>query len=225
MSTQPIALSSDLAPRQVMRAEIEQHDLAVWRSESGVVSAWENRCPHRGMRLSHGFVRGESLACAYHGWHFECSGRCHYMPAHPELALPRTIAPITYDAVESGGLVWVNVDGPAKAIDLGDELQPLRSLACACSASDLVTAWIEVGNTDTGTAPEAALTDLQAESASPTVLSARCFNQTQRARLLLQAPSDDKTIVHVLVPVSLDTQHCVQVSRRCESLRRQVEAV
>jgi len=67
-----------------MRAKTGREDLVVWRSASGVLSAWENRCPHRGMRLSHGFVRGESLACAYHGWHFECSGRCHYIPAHPD---------------------------------------------------------------------------------------------------------------------------------------------
>ena len=72
MTSQPVGLSEDLAPTQVMRATVAQHDIAVWRSVSGVISAWHNRCPHRGMRLSHGFVRGESLACAYHGWHFNC---------------------------------------------------------------------------------------------------------------------------------------------------------
>jgi len=69
MTAQPIGLSRNLAQRQVMRAVLMQPggndlDIAVWRSVSGVVNAWENRCPHRGMRLSHGFVRGESLACS-----------------------------------------------------------------------------------------------------------------------------------------------------------------
>ena len=139
MHAQPVGLSSDLAPRQVMRTRLGHHDLAVWRSANGVVSAWENRCPHRGMRLSHGFVRGESLACAYHGWHFSCEGQCHYIPAHPELTPPGTITPVIHSIVEQSGLLWVSTEGEAAPLPLPAGLAPVRSLHCDCELDELVT--------------------------------------------------------------------------------------
>jgi Rieske [2Fe-2S] domain len=35
--------------------------VVVWRGQDGKVHAWEDWCPHRGMRLSFGFARGKSL--------------------------------------------------------------------------------------------------------------------------------------------------------------------
>lgn len=66
----PIALSADLLPGTVIPARIGLRDLALWRSQSGRLAVWEDRCPHRGMRLSHGFVRGEALSCFCHGWSY-----------------------------------------------------------------------------------------------------------------------------------------------------------
>ena len=132
MTSQPVGLSEDLAPTQVMRATVAQHDIAVWRSVSGVISAWHNRCPHRGMRLSHGFVRGESLACAYHGWHFNCEGYCHYIPAHPELTPPKTVRPAIYSVAEQGGLIWVDPQDAAQPVSLPRDTTALRSLTLAC---------------------------------------------------------------------------------------------
>ena len=42
--------------------------IVLWRDGAGKVHALEDRCPHRGMRLSFGFVRGDALNCLYHGW-------------------------------------------------------------------------------------------------------------------------------------------------------------
>ena len=131
MSTQPVSLSRDLTTKQVMRAELGNVDMAVWRSASGVVSAWDNRCPHRGMRLSHGFVRGESLACAYHGWHYNCAGACHYIPAHPELDPPKTIKANVYNVTEASGIIWVNTTGNVAPIDIPASTVPVRSIHIA----------------------------------------------------------------------------------------------
>lgn len=141
MSTQPISLSRDLTTKQVMRAELGDLDMAVWRSASGVVSAWENRCPHRGMRLSHGFVRGESLACAYHGWHYNCAGACHYIPAHPELAPPQTIKTNVYNVTEASGLIWVNATGNVAPIEIPAPTTAVRSLHMACSVEAALDAF------------------------------------------------------------------------------------
>ena len=56
----PIALGRDV-PRATTRAVIlGGEELVAWRAEGGAVAIWEDRCPHRGMRLSFGFVRGDS---------------------------------------------------------------------------------------------------------------------------------------------------------------------
>lgn len=129
MGTEPVALIRDLPAGRVMRAQVGQQDIAVWRSVSGRLAAWGNRCPHRGMRLSHGFVRGEQLACLYHGWHYEGSGRCAYIPAHPGLEPPATIHATVFSASETGGIIWVSDDGPVAPMDMPDGLYPVRSLS------------------------------------------------------------------------------------------------
>ncbi|MGO7733734.1 Rieske 2Fe-2S domain-containing protein, partial [Rhizobium johnstonii] len=64
----PVALSRDFPFGTVMPAWTSAGSIALWRSASVRISASADRCPHRGMRLSHGFVRGEALSCIYHGW-------------------------------------------------------------------------------------------------------------------------------------------------------------
>lgn len=40
-----------------------------------------DRCPHRGVPLSLGKARYGIIACAYHGWEFDGTGRCTLVPA------------------------------------------------------------------------------------------------------------------------------------------------
>lgn len=134
MASVAVALSKDLPNGRVMRALIADQDLVVWRSKSGILSAWENRCPHRGMRLSHGFVRGEALACVYHGWHYDKSATCRYIPAHPELEPPETIKAQEFSSIEKGGLIWVSVDGSLEEPLIDENLTPLRSVNFQCAS-------------------------------------------------------------------------------------------
>ena len=128
-----VGLSKDLANGRVMRAFAGEQDLVIWRSKSGKLSAWDNRCPHRGMRLSHGFVRGEALACVYHGWHYDKSATCRYIPAHPELEPPETIKATEFLSIEKGGLIWINLEAEAGEPKIPDNLQPIRTLTFRCS--------------------------------------------------------------------------------------------
>src|ERR1700712_4572612 len=107
----PIALSRDV-PKGVTRAVIlDGEELVAWRAEAGTMQVWEDRCPHRGMRLSYGFIRGERLNCLYHGWEYGADASCRRIPAHPDLTVPPTIKAKAYEATESGGLVLANLDG------------------------------------------------------------------------------------------------------------------
>ena len=69
-----VGFSQDLEKGQINIVIIEELELVIWRDHKGQAHAWDNRCPHRGTRLSLGFVRGNQLACLYHGWQFGGDG-------------------------------------------------------------------------------------------------------------------------------------------------------
>jgi nitrite reductase/ring-hydroxylating ferredoxin subunit len=84
--------------------------LALWRSASGKVQAWEDRCPHRGVALSLGRVQGDRLACAYHGWEYAASdGRCMAIPANPQQPVPGKVCARTYPVRTCQDMVWVEL--------------------------------------------------------------------------------------------------------------------
>ncbi len=110
----PVARSVDLRAAPI-GARVGDAEVVVFRGADGRLGALDDRCPHRGMRLSLGTVQPDGcLACPYHGWAFapDGTGRC---PATPALT-PR--AP-TWDVVERDGAVWVKRGGPADFPDLG----------------------------------------------------------------------------------------------------------
>jgi phenylpropionate dioxygenase-like ring-hydroxylating dioxygenase large terminal subunit len=57
--------------------------IALWRDQQGLVHAVEDRCPHRGARLSLGANLGENLACWYHGVEVDGTGTVQKVPAVP----------------------------------------------------------------------------------------------------------------------------------------------
>ena len=134
----PIALSRDIPPGTTRAALLEGRELVAWLSASGALHIWEDRCPHRGMRLSFGFVRGEALNCLYHGWQYGTGSSCQRIPAHPDLDVPNTIKAKAFVAAESGGLVLVNLSsaGPAPMLPRGT---PVASVAVS-APSDAILA-------------------------------------------------------------------------------------
>ncbi|WP_332687104.1 Rieske 2Fe-2S domain-containing protein [Devosia sp.] len=103
----PIASSEDLPFRHVYQGQLLGRELAVWRADDGNVNVWENRCLHRGVRLSIGINEGGELKCQYHGWRYaNRSAGCTYIPAHPADAPARRIQNRTYPVREAFGLVW-----------------------------------------------------------------------------------------------------------------------
>ncbi len=107
----PIASSSDLPLRHVFHGQLWGREMAVWRADDGHVNVWENRCLHRGVRLSIGLNEGRELRCLYHGWRYaNRTAGCTYIPAHPADAPARTICNNTYPAIEAHGLIWSALD-------------------------------------------------------------------------------------------------------------------
>ena len=93
MTWHPIASSADLAYRTTYHAQILGRELVAWRADDDTVNLWENRCLHRGLRLTLGTNDGAELVCRYHGWRYaNRTAGCTYIPAHPADAPPRRSA-------------------------------------------------------------------------------------------------------------------------------------
>jgi nitrite reductase/ring-hydroxylating ferredoxin subunit len=66
-----------LAIGAVVAARVGAQRVAVARLGSGRLVVVADECPHDGGRISDGFVDGERLICARHGWALEArNGRC-----------------------------------------------------------------------------------------------------------------------------------------------------
>lgn len=131
----PVALSASIEPGTSAGAVIDGAEIVVWRDDKGRAHVWEDRCPHRGMRMSFGFVRGDHIACLYHGWAYDTAGQCRYIPAHPDLDVPKTIKIPTYATEERNGLIWTALTeeaGSAAIPDPGAASLPVRSLYADC---------------------------------------------------------------------------------------------
>jgi ferredoxin-NADP reductase/nitrite reductase/ring-hydroxylating ferredoxin subunit len=109
-----LASSCDLALRHVFQARVGAYNLALWRSDDGLVNAWENRCPHRSVPLSMGINLGQELRCQYHGWRFASgSGECTTVPAEVGRRDNHAACVNSFDCIEQDGWVWVALAKPA----------------------------------------------------------------------------------------------------------------
>jgi phenylpropionate dioxygenase-like ring-hydroxylating dioxygenase large terminal subunit len=83
-------------------------DIVVWRDAAGKVRVHDDRCLHRGAKLSLGEVVNGTLRCAYHGWCYDTAGQCISIPtsqtAQTKLAPRLRLAGL--DSQERAGLVW-----------------------------------------------------------------------------------------------------------------------
>lgn len=70
-----LAHSRDLQPGTVLQKRILGEDLVLWHNGDKIL-AWQDFCPHRGARLSLGWVDKDTLVCPYHGLAFNTEGKC-----------------------------------------------------------------------------------------------------------------------------------------------------
>jgi nitrite reductase/ring-hydroxylating ferredoxin subunit len=62
---------------RIVAARHGARPVAVARLESGALVVVDDECPHDGGRISDGYVEGELLVCARHGWQLRpCNGSC-----------------------------------------------------------------------------------------------------------------------------------------------------
>jgi nitrite reductase/ring-hydroxylating ferredoxin subunit len=110
----PIALARDIAADTLVRARFMGAALVLWRGNDDIIRVWEDRCPHRSIRLSAGRNLGQCVECIYHGWRFGPDASVIAIPAEEDRARP-DVRVATYPCAVTGGLVWVRARGEDRA--------------------------------------------------------------------------------------------------------------
>ncbi len=93
--------------------------MVFWRDQAGKVVAQSDQCPHRGAALSAGVVRGDCVACPFHGFRFDSSGRCTLIPANGKNApIPKAVQVKTYPTHEANDFIFIYWGEPKSDIGL-----------------------------------------------------------------------------------------------------------
>ena len=108
-----IAFSHEVAPGGVLRRQCCDDDIVLFRDSAGAAVALFDRCPHRGVPLSHGRVVEGALQCAYHGFEFGNTGACIRIPTQP--SIPPQMCVHSYPVVERAQFIWLWPGDPARA--------------------------------------------------------------------------------------------------------------
>ncbi len=108
------ALSYEVPTNRPISRTIYGNHYALFRTPDGKVSVLEDRCIHRGAKLSEGKCDGELLRCPYHGWSYDATGAVIDVPSEgprsPELdaavksrgwKIPKC------ESTERDGVIWV----------------------------------------------------------------------------------------------------------------------
>ena len=82
-------------------------NIVLWRDNEGQVHAIEDRCPHRGARLSLGWNLGDRVACWYHGIEVDGGGTVQNVPAVPACPLEGQTCLRSYPVQEIRGAVFL----------------------------------------------------------------------------------------------------------------------
>lgn len=225
----PIASSTDLPLRHVYHGQLWGREMAVWRADDGHVNVWENRCLHRGVRLSIGLNEGRELRCLYHGWRYaNRTAGCTYIPAHPADAPARTICNNTYPAIEAHGLIWSALDAAQDFQDhpllTGVDAFVLRPIPVNASASLVAAHARNYRFSPTGAGD--AETRVEAETEDVLELKAVLGDATATLLLFIQPVDAGRSILRGVLTTKPDATMPVLLrhNEAMSTLRDQIEA-
>ena len=128
-----VAQSDEIGPGEVCNKHYFGQDLVVYRTESGVPHVLAAYCAHLGAHLGvgpgaklsrepgPGRVSGDCIACPFHGWRYDGTGRCVEIP-YSEGRIPENARVRGFPAIEKNGLIlaWHHLESKPPAWDLPD---------------------------------------------------------------------------------------------------------
>ncbi|MEM7286747.1 MAG: Rieske 2Fe-2S domain-containing protein [Actinomycetota bacterium] len=234
----PVATAEEVVPGHVVRSQVNGRGLVIWRGHDGYVNVWENRCLHRGVRLSIGSTDGTELVCRYHGWRYaNRTAGCTYIPAHPADSPARTIHATTYPAVERFGLIWTDVEraasGPPAVDELADDVLVLRPLPVNAPVHTVVAALeahrfaVDASQGVDAVGDDVATTALRVES-DRVVLCSESARGSSIVVFFVQALEDRRSVIRPVLagspadPMPVWRHHASMLRGLVEALEREV---
>lgn len=251
----PVIASGALEGGKALPVSVNGEELVVWRSRDGVAAIWNNRCPHRGMRLAFGAVAGNSLTCAYHGWVFGHDGFCSHIPAHPQLKPSAAARARVYPVKEIHGYIWASVGEPAsKEPDpplrdgrraaavrtLHVPVEPEAALALAIArplawwtpADPLPAGWqqsagLEMNDNAVTLHWSSANQRFTATTWLPGTVNCTLIEGARRAEyaLLIQPTDATSAVIHLAVAAEDSLERKIAFNRACVQMRREASAL
>jgi phenylpropionate dioxygenase-like ring-hydroxylating dioxygenase large terminal subunit len=106
----PVAWSNQVTGKKPLAVRVCGIDMVLMRSGDGAPHALNDRCLHRGVRLSKGRQEfPDTLSCPYHGWTYRLSDGelVAVITDGPDSRMCGAVAVRTYPAEDRLGLVWV----------------------------------------------------------------------------------------------------------------------
>ena len=98
---------------RLIRITIMGENIVLFRSRDGIISALEDRCPHKSLPLSRGRIIDDAIQCGYHGMTFGSDGKCIRIPGQDNI--PETAFVKTYLIAEEYNIVWIWMGDKEKA--------------------------------------------------------------------------------------------------------------
>lgn len=100
--------------RELLGRTILGEPIVLYRTqEDGRVIALADRCVHRRYPLSASRLDGDRIVCGYHGFTYDTTGTCVFVPGQQRI--PRAARVAAYPAVELDSFVWVWIGDAALA--------------------------------------------------------------------------------------------------------------
>ena len=99
-----IGWSEEIAPGQVKAMKYFGHDLVAFRSETGELAVLDAHCHHLGAHLGYGGkVKGDCIACPYHGWQWNTKGENALIP-YQDTPVRKKLR--KWDVIEQHGIIF-----------------------------------------------------------------------------------------------------------------------
>lgn len=108
----PVAYAADVNEAPVPATLLDEQLVLV--RLGGEVRCFRDLCVHRGTALSLGWIEGEQLRCAYHGWTYGSDGVCTTIPARFGSNIPSRAKLTRFHCEERYGLVWACLEDEAR---------------------------------------------------------------------------------------------------------------
>ncbi len=103
----PVAVGQDLTPERPTKfVRLLGEDLVLFRDKSGRVGLLADHCSHRSASLVYGRVEERGIACAYHGWLYDCEGNILETPPERNDAIMRSVKQTAYPVEQFCGMYW-----------------------------------------------------------------------------------------------------------------------